>query len=143
MTTLPSPLTVCCAALQVRVDLDAVQGSGVAWLEAECNGFMSPALPIVLCGDPDIVEELRTLETEVADGRCGVGWLYGTFLRYLETFRRWTVSCESSPKAAQVHPGACMSPPVRTCWVLQGTAAMLGNCETCKARYLGRSGLIY
>ncbi len=60
--------------LQVIVNLDEVQGSGVAWLEAECNGFMSPALPMVLCEDPDIVEELRTLEAEVADGRCGARW---------------------------------------------------------------------
>ena len=51
--------------LQVTVNLDEAQGSGVAWLEAECNGFMSPALPIVLCEDPDIVEELRSLEAEV------------------------------------------------------------------------------
>ena len=56
--------------LQVTVNLDEAQGSGVAWLEAECNGFMSPALPIVLCEDPDIVEELRSLEAEIADGRC-------------------------------------------------------------------------
>lgn len=49
--------------------MDEVQGSGVAWLEAERDGFMSPALPVVLCEDPDIVEELRTLEAEVADGR--------------------------------------------------------------------------
>ncbi len=55
--------------LQMRVNVDEVHGSCVAWLEAECNGFMSPALPIVLCEDPDIVEELRTLEDEVADGR--------------------------------------------------------------------------
>ena len=51
------------------MNLDEAHGSGVAWLEAECNGFMSPALPIVLCQDDDIVEELRTLEAEVADGR--------------------------------------------------------------------------
>ena len=55
--------------LQMRVNLDETHGSCVAWLEAECNGFMSQALPIVLCEDPDIVEELRTLEDEVADGR--------------------------------------------------------------------------
>jgi hypothetical protein len=55
--------------LQVLVKLDEVQGSCVAWMEAECNGFMSPSLPIVLCDDPDIVEEIRTLEAEVADGR--------------------------------------------------------------------------
>ena len=52
------------------MNLDEVHSSGVAWLEAECNGFMSPALPIVLCKDPDIVEELRMLEADVADGRC-------------------------------------------------------------------------
>lgn len=65
------------------MNLDSVQGSGVAWLEAECNGFMSPALPVVLCKDPDVAEELRTLEAEVADGRYGAEWLYGTTLWHL------------------------------------------------------------
>ena len=53
----------------MTVDLDNVQGSCVAWLEAECNGFMSDALPIVLSNDPDIVDEIRSLEAEVANGR--------------------------------------------------------------------------
>ena len=57
------------AVLQVTVDLDSIQGSCVAWLEAECNGFMSDALPIVLSNDADIVDEIRSLEAEVADGR--------------------------------------------------------------------------
>ena len=51
------------------MNLDSVQGSCVAWLEAECDGFMSDALPIVLSSDPDIVDEIRSLEAEVADGR--------------------------------------------------------------------------
>lgn len=55
--------------VQVTVNLESVQGSCVAWLEAECDGFMSDALPIVLSSDPDIVDEIRSLEAEVADGR--------------------------------------------------------------------------
>lgn len=51
------------------MDLDSVQGSCVAWLEAECNGFMSDALPIVLSTNPDVVNEIRSLEAEVADSR--------------------------------------------------------------------------
>lgn len=51
------------------MELNEGHGSGVAWIEAECNGFMSTALPMVLCDDLDIVEELRTLEAEVADSR--------------------------------------------------------------------------
>ena len=69
LSSLPRGQPYTLDALQVTVKLDEVQGSGVAWLEAERDGFMSPALPVVLCEDPDIVEELRTLEGEVADGR--------------------------------------------------------------------------
>ena len=43
---------------------------GLAWLEAECDGFMSAPLPVVLSPDHDIVDEIRALEPDVAAGRC-------------------------------------------------------------------------
>lgn len=54
----------------VRVELGAAGGPGLAWLEAECDGFMSAPLPVVLSPDPDIVKEIRVLEPDVAAGRC-------------------------------------------------------------------------
>ncbi|CAL8463580.1 g3114 [Coccomyxa elongata] len=53
----------------VRVELGAAGGPGLAWLEAECDGFMSAPLPVVLSPNPDIVEEIRVLEPDVAAGR--------------------------------------------------------------------------
>ena len=54
----------------MRVELGAAGGPGLAWLEAECDGFMSAPLPVVLSPDPDIVKEIRVLEPDVAAGRC-------------------------------------------------------------------------
>ena len=78
------------------MNLDEAHGSGVAWLEAECNGFMSPALPIVLCQDHDIVEELRTLEAEVADGRYRASGLHSTILLLPCYSHSWLIPCEGS-----------------------------------------------
>lgn len=53
------------------MELGAAGGTaGLAWLEAECDGFMSAPLPVVLSPNPDIVDEIRSLEADVAAGRC-------------------------------------------------------------------------
>lgn len=55
---------------ELRLELGDIGGPGLAWLETELNGFVSKPLPVVLSADLDIVEEIRSLEADVAEGRC-------------------------------------------------------------------------
>lgn len=51
------------------MNLGTMGMAGLVWLEAECDGFMSTPLPVVLSTNPDIVDEVRLLEMDVAAGR--------------------------------------------------------------------------
>lgn len=55
--------------MQVDIDLAGAPACGLAWLEAELGGFMSPSVPVVLSDDADVVDEIRKLEDVWADGR--------------------------------------------------------------------------
>ena len=56
--------------VQVDVDLGDACGDGLVWLDTERGGFVSSSVPVVLCADVDVVDEVRSLKREVVRGRC-------------------------------------------------------------------------
>lgn len=46
-----------------------IKSSGVLWLEVDRDGILSPAVPVVISTDMDVVEEISDLEDDLAIGR--------------------------------------------------------------------------
>lgn len=55
--------------MQVNVGVGVSCGDGLVWLDTERGGFVSSSVPVVLCADVDVVEEVRRLERDLARGR--------------------------------------------------------------------------
>lgn len=60
---------------------EAVDGSGLLWLEVERDTVLSRPVPILMAADIDVVEEVLDLEENLLQGRCG------PFAAAIETFR--------------------------------------------------------
>ena len=43
--------------------------SGVLWLELDCDDVLSEPVPVVLCPNVDVVDELNELEDDLEAGR--------------------------------------------------------------------------
>ncbi len=53
------------------MDLGGSTSDGLIWLDTERGGFVSRSVPVVLCADVDVVDEVRKLQREIVRGRCG------------------------------------------------------------------------